>query len=402
MAPVKERLGLDPAPRQVGIHRKMKKPYTSERPLPQLPLWRRLKEKRIPLSFELELTARCNNDCRHCYINRPADDPQARQIELTPARIADIADQAVELGSLWCLLTGGEPLLRDDFEEIYLMLRKKGLLVSVFTNACLIQDEHVELFLKHPPREMEVTVYGVTPEAYEVVTRRADSYAAFRRGLSRLLDHGIKVRLKAMALRSNVHELRDIAAFCRAHTKDYFRFDPLLHLRFDRDDQCNLDIIRERLSPGEIVALEQADRDRSDALKRQCDQYLLSASDHKDCRHLFHCGAGIKSFTVGSDGKFRLCSSLVHPDCVYDLETGSLADAWNAFVPKVRAMTSADPDYLAKCRSCGMIDLCLWCPAHAYLETGRLDAWVDAFCSVAHARAAALEPMAVAKPVLER
>ena len=54
-------------------------------------------------------------------------------------------------------------------------------------------------------------MYGVSAETYEAVTRRPGSYAAFRRGLDLLLDGGVKVRLKAMALRSNVHELPEIA-----------------------------------------------------------------------------------------------------------------------------------------------------------------------------------------------
>jgi sulfatase maturation enzyme AslB (radical SAM superfamily) len=54
-------------------------------------------------------------------------------------------------------------------------------------------------------------------------------------------------------------------------------------------------------------------------------------------------------------------------------------------------MTSVAPEFLEKCRSCPIINLCLWCPAHAYLEKGRLDAWCDYFCQVAHARAAAIK-----------
>ncbi|NQU17282.1 MAG: radical SAM protein, partial [Candidatus Saganbacteria bacterium] len=44
-----------------------------------------------------------------------------------------------------------------------------------------------------------------------------------------------------------------------------------------------------------------------------------------------------------------------------------------------------------KCRRCSIINLCLWCPAHAYLETGEMDAVVDYFCKVAHARAEAIK-----------
>jgi len=356
-----------------------------------LPLWDKMKTRRAPISFDLEITARCNNDCRHCYINLPANDRAAQAKELSAAEIGRIAGEAVKLGAMWCLVTGGEPLLRPGFADIYLALKRKGLLVSVFTNACLVSDEHVALFKRYPPRDIEVTVYGATRETYEAVTRQPGSFAAFTRGLDRLLDSGVRVRLKAMALRSNLHEMDEIAAFCRARTKDYYRFDPVLHLRLDGDPVRNEEIRAERLSPGEIVALERADPERFESLEKTCAEFSHSEFAHSDCNHLFHCGAGMGSFNVGYDGTFRLCSSLWHPDCAYDLRTGSLRKAWEELVPRVRDLRSERHEFLETCRRCPLVNLCLWCPAHAHLETGELDGPTPYFCAVAHARAEAVE-----------
>jgi radical SAM protein with 4Fe4S-binding SPASM domain len=373
--------------------------FTSRINLPAFPLWERTGKRHIPISFDLELTARCNNNCRHCYINLPATDREAERAELSPDEIGRIADQAASLGSLWCLLTGGEPLLREDFCEIYKSLKKKGFLLSVFTNGCLITEEHIELFRKYPPRNIEVTVYGASRETYECVTRRPGSYAAFRRGLDMLTGSGIRVGLKAMAIRSTMHELPGIARFCRERTVAPFRFDPLLHLRYDGDESRNTEIIAERLSPDEIVSIEQSDEERAEALLKGCNDLIIPEFSHENGDRLFRCGAGNNSFTVGYDGSFRLCSSLWHPDCIYDLRKGSLADAWNNLVPRVREMRSEDQEYLATCRKCPIVNLCLWCPAHAHLESGRMDKRCEYFCDVAHARAAALEKKkAVSRP----
>ena len=359
--------------------------------LPKLELWEKMRSKHLPQSFDLELTARCNNDCRHCYICVPAGDSEAKVQELTPAEIESIARQAASRGAVWCLLTGGEPLLRSDFPDLYLMLRRLGLLVSVFTNAALVSAEHVELFRKHPPRDIEVSVYGATKETYERVTRRPGSFEAFTRGLDLLLSSGVKVRLKAMAMRSNVHELAEIASFCRARTKDYYRFDPVLHLRFDGDPARNELIRAERLTPAEVAAVERADAERFGALQHGCDQIITPERAQATSHHLFGCGTGSVSFTVGHEGSFRLCASLWHPSTVCDLRRIALADAWRDLVPRVRAMQSSREEFLESCRVCPIINLCLCCPAHAYLETGELDARVDYFCQVAHARAESLQ-----------
>jgi len=354
-------------------------------------LWEKFDEERFPLSFELELTARCNNNCRHCYINLSAGDRRAMEKELPFDEIKRIADESVSLGSLWCLVTGGEPLLRKDFSDIYLYLKKNGLLISVFTNATLITKEHIELFKKYPPRDIEVTVYGVTRKTYERVTRRRNSFAAFMQGLNLLIENGINVRLKAMALRSNVHEMPEIAKFCRERTKDYFRFDPLLHKRYDGNPLRNKEIESERLSVDEIVALERSDPERFNAMKEGSHEVIFTESDHTDCNHLFHGGAGNSSFNVSYDGFFRLCSSLWHPDCIYDLKKGNLADAWHNHVTLIRDMRSNKKEFLDKCSVCPIINFCLWCPAHAHLETGEMDNPVSYFCEIAHARAKALK-----------
>ena len=355
--------------------------------VPEFSLWEKIKNKRTLISFSIEITARCNNNCRHCYINLPAGDKMAKEKELSLDRIKEITDEAVSLGALWCLITGGEPLLRDDFLDIYLYLKKKGLLVSVFTSAALVTEEHIKVFKKYPPRDIEVSVYGVTKDTYERVTRKPGSFSTFIRGLNFLQSSGVKIRLKAMALRSNVTELGEIAHFCKERTKDYFRYDPFLHLRFDRNQIRNKEIKSERLLPEEIVTLERSDPERFKNLEKACDKLIIPEFSDIACNHLFHCGAGNNSFTLSYDGLFRLCSSLWHPNCIYELSKGSLTDAWYNFVPHVRNMKSNRKEFLENCRRCSLINLCIWCPANAYLETGEMDIPVDYFCKVAHARA---------------
>ena len=294
------------------------------------------------------------------------------------------------MGAMWCLVTGGEPLLRTDFPEIYLGLKRKGLLVTVFTNATLIREEHIELFKRYPPRDVEVTVYGVTQATYEAVTRHTGSFEAFRRGLDLLLENGLPVRLKAMALRSNQHELPLIAEFCRRHTKGRYRFDPLLHLRYDRNRLRNAEIEAERLPPKEIIALEQSDPERFPAMQKHCDELILAETGLVSDDHLFHCGAGVGGFTVSYDGLFRLCDSLWAPGTTYDLRKGTLKAAFAEVVPRVLDLRSLNAAFLETCSVCPIINLCLSCPAHTYLETGEMDGQTPYFCAVAHARAGML------------
>jgi radical SAM protein with 4Fe4S-binding SPASM domain len=350
-------------------------------------LWKKMVSKRIPSKITFDLTARCNNQCRHCYINLPASDQKAKNQELSLGEIDAIAAQAVELGAVWCSLTGGEPLLRPDFPEIYLALKKKGLLITLFTNATLINQEHIDLFKRYPPRDIEVTVYGVTQETYETVTQVPGSFLRFMKGLNLLHDSGIPAVLKTMAILSNYHELEAIIAFGRKFSKTPFRFDTQLHMRYDRDVMRNQEIQSERLSPQQIITLENSQPEYLRVLKKSCDMLIYNKGKGSPQRDLFACGAGRSSIYISYDGIFRLCSGLWAEGTTYDLRKGSLRDAWTNFAPGARNLQAQTKAFKETCGQCPLINICTWCPAHADLETGNLEGPVPYFCKVAHLRA---------------
>jgi len=346
-----------------------------------------LPRKRTPLlSLVLELTARCNNNCRHCFIGLPATNRVARASELTRGEVKAVIDQAGALGTIWVNFTGGEPLIRDDFLDIYVYLKEKGFLVSVFTNATLITKEHIEVFRKYSPQVVDVSVYGAIPSTYEKITRKPGSFEAFRKGLKMLSAGAIKVGLKTIAMRSNLEEMPEIFRFCQERSRDYFRFDRLLILRHDGDPARNAMIRSERLTPEQIVQLEQADSASYESAKKECIDLFGQEPTSEISDQLFFCGAGDESAWIGANGYFRLCSSLCHPQGMYDLRKGNLFDAWTNFVPRVVSRRSTKAEFLKKCSGCRIKSLCMWCPAYAHLETGELDMWIDYFCRVAHAK----------------
>jgi radical SAM protein with 4Fe4S-binding SPASM domain len=348
-----------------------------------LPLWEQAEKNRVLLSVVMDVTARCNNDCCHCYVNLPANEPKAKARELTFEEIKGLVDQCVSLGTLWFVLSGGEPLLRPDFFDIYLYLKKKGLLVSVLTNASLVTQDHVNLFKRYPPRDIEVTVYGITPEVHKAVTGK-NTFTATMTGIDRLLSASLPVTLKSTIMRANVAQLDEIAAFCRSKSNLPFRFDPFLQLRLDRDPVRNKGIRAQRLTPEKIIEIEKKDPERYQALIQKCK--TMAAGSAAGPQTLFKCQAGINSCAIGFDGTYRLCSSLDSDICTLDLRQHSLDHAWNTFTPPILQWNSKDPAYQKTCGSCTTHDICPWCPAHADLETNALDGHIPYFCDIAKIR----------------
>jgi hypothetical protein len=122
-------------------------------------LWRAAPPKLARL--DIELTERCNNACLHCSVARPAGDLEAKAREWPEERWKALLGEAAALGCLVVRFTGGEPLLRPDFEEIYRHARQLGLRVMLFTNATLLTPRLARLLRDVPPLEtVEVSIYG--------------------------------------------------------------------------------------------------------------------------------------------------------------------------------------------------------------------------------------------------
>ncbi len=344
------------------------------------------KHRRRLIDLTLELTARCNNKCRHCYNNLPEDDSEAARNELSTEQIKAIADQAFEMGALRMLLTGGEVLLRQDFSDIYTYLKQKGFVVSVFTNASLISQDHINLFKQYPPASLEITVYGTSDREYAKITGTRN-FAGFKSGIGMLASASIPFTLKAMVLKSNLFFLDNITRFCRNISWREFRYDPFLTLRTDRNGKKNKKIIQERLSPHEIAALEKHDPARLEAVKKmEANAKLNSGAATDSPEKLFRCNAGKFSCFISYDGFFRLCRPLVNKKCIYDLKQGTLKHAWETFAPDIIEFKSFEKSYHENCGTCMIRNLCMWCPASADLETGQLDGYVKYFCEIAKKR----------------
>jgi len=344
--------------------------------------------------LDIELTERCNNDCIHCSINLPAGDDAARPREWTASAWKAVLDEAAGLGALVVRLTGGEPLLREDFEEIYLHARKRGLRVMIFTNATLLTPRLARLLRDVPPLEaVEVSAYGVTEETYEAVTRAPGSFGAFRRGLDLLRGHGVPFVVKGAVLPPTRHELDALEAWAAGlggasgPASSALLFD----LRSRRDGSKNELIKGLRLDGDEFVSIA---RRRGDAAVAEWRDLCARAGGPRGDR-LFTCLPWGGSAAVDPYGRLQYCLGLRHPDTVYDLAAGSLRAAVTEFLPRVKARRAADPAYLERCGRCFLKGLCEQCPAKSWAEHGTLDTPVEYFCGIAHAQAVAaglLEP----------
>ena len=336
-------------------------------------------------SLVIELTERCDNNCIHCSINLPQGDSIALAREMTTQQVKDVLVQAAGLGCLRVRLTGGEPLLRPDFPDIYLFARRLGMKVCIFTNARRITEGLAELLANVPPLiPLEVSVYGMRQESYEAVSRAPGSYAEFRRGVALLLQFNVPFIVKGALLPPNRTEVEEFEGW--AATIPWMKRRPAYSMCFGlrerRDCQTkNRQIAALRVAPKEVVRVMARDPDAYRAFMVQFAAKFLAPADDR----LFTC-TGIHGLSIDAYGRAQPCMGVRAPELTVDVLEGCLLDALNRFArySELRAMNL---DYLSRCAVCSIKGLCEQCPAKSWTEHGALDRPVEYSCEVAHAQA---------------
>jgi radical SAM protein with 4Fe4S-binding SPASM domain len=337
--------------------------------------------QRAPLEVSIEVTRRCPLECLHCYNNLPMGDLQARRRELSTEEHFKLLDELARLGCLWLLYTGGEIFARKDFLEIYTYAKKKGFLITLFTNGTLIGERTADYLRQWPPFAIEITLYGRTKETYEALTGIPGSYERCLRGIALLRDCGLPLKLKTVPTTVNKHEVLAMRQFAEEELHLEFKFDSLINPRID----CSQSPLAVRLSPEEVVALDLHSSKVAAEFRKLAEQEAKHPPALANIETTYSCGGGMNSFAIDPYGHMSICV-LSHQE-TYDIRSGSVEDGWKQFLLRVRTRARKT---ISKCVSCRLHSLCSMCPANGELENGDPESPVEFLCEVAHLRAMSL------------
>ncbi len=339
----------------------------------------RLREMpRLPLEGNFDLTYRCNNNCRHCWLRIPPD-AKEKEAELSFEEIRKIADEAKKMGCRKWAVSGGEPMLRPDFAEIFDYLTKKASSYSINTNGTLITPRIAQL-MKRKGSKM-VAIYGATAEVHDHVTRNPGSFETTMRGFRYLKENSAGFIVQIIPMKDNYHQFQDMVRLAKSLSKDYRVGAPWLYLSASGDAAINQEIMRQRLFPKDVVELDTPDLSYED--------WLAKSEDH-NCSHqeedgcLFaSCIETRRSFHIDPYGLMTFCCFIKDPALRYDLRKGSVGECWNDFIPSLKDRVKVSGEYSKSCLACDLRKDCRWCPVYGYLEHRNFSAKVDYLCAVA-------------------
>lgn len=332
---------------------------------------------RLPLEGSIDLAYRCNNNCRHCWLRIPADS-QERKEELTFEEIKRIVNEARNMGCREWSISGGEPMLRPDFSEIFEYIASNFSSYSINTNGTLITPGIAKL-LKRKGSKM-IALYGATADIHDHITRNPGSFEQTMRGFKYLKEAQAGFTVQLIPMRDNYHQFPKMIELAQSLSRNYRVGAAWLYLSACGDKEINQEIIRQRLPAKEVVELDKPDVSYEESTQEQFShQYCNDESVY-----LFSsCIKSRRDFHIDPYGRMTFCCFLKDPSMRYDLRNGSFQEGWEKFIPLLAKKVKITKEYKDNCGFCNLRSDCLWCPVYGYLEHRRFGAKVDYLCEVA-------------------
>ena len=334
---------------------------------------------RIPLEGSIDLTYRCNNNCRHCWLRIPANSRE-KENELTFDEIRKVVDEARRMGCRKWRISGGEPMLRPDFIDIFDYITSKSASYSINTNGTLITPK-IAKALKKKGVKM-VALYGATAEVHDHITRTPGSFETTIRGFAYLKEAGTGFTVQLIPMRDNYHQYKEMVELSESLSSIWRIGAPWLYLSADGDPVRNKEISRQRLDPKELVKLMEGSKMHTEVEPEKDDE--LSENHLKGDDSFFaSCIAIRREFHIDPYAQAAFCCFVKDPALRYNLRTGNLQEFWDIFVPSLSSLIKRGKEYNENCGSCKMGVFCDWCPVYSFLEHRRYSAKIDYLCEIA-------------------
>ncbi len=342
--------------------------------------------ERNPTEGTFELTIRCNLHCKMCLFRHDDSEyPELMKNELTAEQWIDMARQAAEAGTLSLLITGGEPMLRPDFCEIWEGIYKQGFILTLYTNATLVTPKVMETLRKYPPHRIGITFYGASHETYEKVTGSAKAFELALQGARELSSLPSQMVYRMTLIKDNANDVSQIEDMVHREfgPEHLVTFAYRIHqpVRGGCADAASC-----RLPPKDYIdllfrnSLREVKKDFGDFIDedRLSLEFSPPKSDNEQAQRytLLGCHAGMDSYTITYSGLMLACQLLgvFSTNAIKD----GLLSAWEEFPYCVEL-----PERNPRCISCDCREFCSSCAANRYAETGDLAGVPECSCEEA-------------------
>lgn len=335
------------------------------------------KEKRIPITVNLELLPACNLNCKMCYIRSDFKEINRLGGLKSVDEWIKIAKELKEAGTLFILLTGGEVFIYPEFKRLYIELYKMGFVLTINTNATLIDEEVVSWLKQYPPKCVSISLYGSNNKIYEDLCGQKGMFTKVDKAIKLLIENHISIECKTMLTPLNYSNLEQMWTYVQDNDIPYeaatYSFPATRKLgkekqiRFNSKEIVDCTFFRNRIMSSE------------EGYKAEIIKYLKKYEKTKNIAGKiqtgFTCSACNTSCWINWQGRMISCAMLPEPYAL-PFENGFI-QSWEELKAKIDKITLS-----TTCSHCDKRQICTVCPASAYGETGDISGTSKYHCEM--------------------
>ncbi len=319
----------------------------------------------IPHVVAWNLTKRCNLACSHCYI--AAGPFQQADGELSLADFQRITEEILTLNDApMFVLSGGEPLVRKDLEDMATFAAERGVTVVVGTNGTLLTKERIRSLQDAGVQGVAVSIDSLQPAVHDRFRHGDGSLRQTLDAIERLQEAELDFVVQCTLSAENRHELEDLVAYAADRGAVSFNLYFLVETGRGEElaglsSQENEDVLKQ------LVHLQKQYRGRM-LVRSKCQPQIMRHVHQMDPESpLLHystrCPCGIQYCRITPEGKVTPCP--YSPIIAGDLSQESFPDIWNH--SKV-LQTLRSGQLSGRCGDCEYRILCGGCRARAIAQ----------------------------------
>jgi len=331
--------------------------------------------KICPRLIAWEITRACNLSCKHC---RAAAKNQTYSGELHTEACLNLLDQVAEMGQPIVILTGGEPLLRDDIFKIAAHGTQKGLRMVMAPNGTMVNHENALKLKDTGIQRISVSLDGYDAKSHDQFRGVEGAFDSALAGINHAKNVGLPFQINTTITQSNlraIEKIQELAIQLGAVAHHIFLLVPTGRGKYIASQSISATDYEDTLN------WFYAQRDKTSIeLKATCAPHyyrILRQNSKKEGKTVSFQTHGMDAVTRGCLGGTHFCfishRGVVQPCGFLDLNCGditkqSFQDIWtNSSIFK----SLRDYDQLkGKCGACEYRKFCGGCRARAYEATG--------------------------------
>lgn len=350
-------------------------------------LWEKAGKEGIPLTAAFELLPICNLSCKMCYVRKSMAQVQELGGLKDGKWWLGMAKAAEKHGLLFPLLTGGEPFLHPDFQEIFEGMQAMGMQVSINSNGTMIDKKMAAWLGEHVPIRINITLYGASEETYEKLCGYGEAYRKVRNAVQWLKEYNVPVKFNTSITSYNVQDLEKMIHYAKSVGSPIqvatYMFPPI------RRDASMVGK-NDRLLPEEAgLARVKADFLQNEpqwfrGMAQRFSHFVplknCAFDTNKDIKMQMSCRAGHSSLWLDWQGNMINCG--MYGSVKLPTEGREFGDVWK----ELREMTH-NVRYAPVCAGCPNRVLCHPCIAMVSNECGNTDGRPEYICRMNEAAA---------------